>query len=104
MCGLCGALGQVDWTDRAATTALAAEPTYRLQAERQRMAGLVSAILAGEGLSLKAWGANGFILRSKTGKQAVVPSLLQVWQAAEDMLGRPVDPLAAHTMQAAAEA
>jgi hypothetical protein len=104
MCGLCGALGQVDWTDRAATVALAAEPSYRLQAERQRMARLVSTILESEGLSLRAWQANGYILRSKTGKQAVVPSLLQVWQAAEQMLGRPVDPLAPHTMRAAAEA
>jgi len=101
MCGLCGALGQVDWTDRAANPALAGGMRGGLQAERQRMARMVSTVLAAEGLRLSAWQANGYILSNATGKRTVVASLLQVWAEAERMLGRPIDPLAPRVLAAA---
>jgi hypothetical protein len=93
MCGLCGTLGQVDWTDRSASPEAFPGELPRLQAERQQMAALVSRVLAVEGLRLSVWQGSGYVLRSATGKQTVLASLTQVWSEAERMLGRPVDPL-----------
>jgi hypothetical protein len=33
------------------------------------------------------------VLRSATGRQAVVPDLVGMWNAAEQLAGRPCDPL-----------
>ena len=90
MCGLCGALGsEGDWTDRPSVSGATA--THRAQRlERVRAANFV---LAQFGLALTDWQGAKYQVSSRTGRTEVVDNLPQVWQAAEQILGRTCDPL-----------
>ena len=83
MCGLCGAFGAAgDWAEAGA-----AGPVQR--ALRSRAA---SRVLARYGLTLDSWGGR-YILRSRTGKTALVDNLSRMWPAAEALARKPLDPL-----------
>ena len=96
MCGLCGILGgKAHWTDTAATPEVfsARGVTHTAQRERFDRAELVNRVLAHYRLSLKDWSGAQYVLRSGTGKTALVDNLSQMWAEAEKMTGREIDPL-----------
>lgn len=95
MCGLCGVLGGRDhWTDASSNrAAFQGRPERTRQGERQRRTRLVNAILNHYGLSLGDWAGTNYVLRSHTGRTALVENLTELWAAAEGLSGRSCDPL-----------
>jgi hypothetical protein len=92
MCGLCGVLGnEGDWTDLPAMLFSGARPTHR--AQRLQRVRVVNVVLAQFGLDLADWQGATYQLSSRTGRSEVVDNFVQVWQAAERILGRACDPL-----------
>ena len=56
--------------------------------------GSANRVLAHYGLSLSDWPAgNAYVLRSRTGRTAMVTHLGELWAAAERLAGKPCDPL-----------
>lgn len=82
MCGLCGALGVDHW----------AEVGGDRRARLHRVA-LVRRVLAPFGLDLDDWGGSVYLVRDSKGSTAVAEDLGGIWQAAERLVGRPLDPL-----------
>lgn len=105
MCVLCGVLwtedhwaevGAEETPDRAdGTVVLEVHVTRRGQRlrDRDRRARMANVALRAWGLTLQDWEGSSYILRDPKGKAAVVPDLAQVWQVAETMIGRSLDPL-----------
>jgi hypothetical protein len=86
MCGLCGAFGaKADWSEAAAGTGTGAR-------RRQHRARIANRVLGGFGLKLDAWGER-YVLRSRTGRSGIVDNLTRMWPVAEQLAGRPLDPL-----------
>lgn len=96
MCSLCGVLGGgTHWTDAGAQSEAfrgrTVQPTRR-QERAQRIA-LANRILRHYRLKLADFEGRSYVLRAATGRQAVVPDLVGMWAAAEQLAGRPCDPL-----------
>jgi hypothetical protein len=92
MCGVCGILGDDGhWTDAAPSAAPGAGATRR--ARRLNRVRLANAVLAPVALGLADWQGAKFLLSSRTGRTELVDNLAEIWQAAERILGRPLDPL-----------
>lgn len=68
--------------------------------DRAARARLFNLVLASCGLSLQDWEGSSYILRDAKGRSAVVPNLPRVWEEAERLLGRPLDPLDPDLLQA----
>jgi hypothetical protein len=96
MCGLCGVLGAAaHWTDAPAqseTLPGSALPPTRRQERYGRIA-LANRILRHYGLKLSDFQGQSYLLRSATGRQALVPDIVGIWAAAEKLAGRSCDPL-----------
>lgn len=54
---------------------------------------LLNRVLAHFGLELGDWSGRVYLLRDRKGKTAVVGDLSGLWAAAEQLAGRPLDPL-----------
>jgi hypothetical protein len=105
MCVLCSQLWIEDhWSDAASASppepgnnlvVLETHATQRGQRLRDRAARarLFNLVLASCGLSLQDWEGSSYILRDAKGRSAVVPNLPRVWEEAERLLGRQLDPL-----------
>jgi hypothetical protein len=82
MCVLCGVLMTSHWAEgdggRRARV-------FRVQ--------LLNRILDHFGLKLDDWAGNAYVLRDRKGRAEVVADLGALWQAAERLAGRPLDPL-----------
>ena len=100
MCGLCGVLGATHWTDAhaspeafgvGATEGVAVGRTRR--AERLYRVRLVNEVLRNFALSLADFQGSSFVLSNRTGRSEIVDDLMAVWPAAEQILGRKLDPL-----------
>jgi hypothetical protein len=96
MCSLCGVLGtEAHWTDTGAQPQAfqgrSVPPTRRQ--ERQARIALANRILRHYRLKLADFEGQSYVLRGATGRQAVVPDLVQMWTAAERLAGRACDPL-----------
>ena len=94
MCSLCGLLGEDHWTDMSASPeafggAGAVRPRRQ---ERFHRVKLINEILKLYALRLDDWQGQSFILTSRTGKAEIVDNLMALWPAAEQMVGRPLDP------------
>jgi hypothetical protein len=88
MCGLCGLLGgDAHWAENAAWAA----PGRR--AGRLRRVQLINKVLGHYGLAATDWQGASYLLSSRTGRTEIVGDLAQLWQTAEQMLGRSCDPL-----------
>jgi len=93
MCGMCGILGDDrHWTDAAEYEAPSVAGRTR-RAQRLHRVRLANAVLAGYALDLADWQGAKYLLSSRTGRTELVDNLAQVWQAAERILGRALDPL-----------
>jgi hypothetical protein len=105
MCVLCNQLWIDDhWSETAAGSqpdavdgviALEVHVTRRGQRLRDRSerARLVGLVLSTHAITLQDWEGSSYILRDPKGKTAVIHDLAAVWEAAEQMIGRPLDPL-----------
>jgi hypothetical protein len=92
MCGLCGVFGaEGHWTDAARPASRSGGGPRRQ--ERLRRVGLANQVLKHYGLTLADWDGTCFVLRSRTGRSAIVQHLAAVWPEAERMAGRRCDPL-----------
>ncbi len=60
--------------------------------ERFHRVKLINEILKVYALRLDDWQGRSFILTSRTGKTEIVDNLMALWPAAEQMIGRPLDP------------
>ena len=54
---------------------------------------LVNRVLDHFGLRLDDWSAAVYVVRDRKGRAEVVADLGELWQAAERLAGRPLDPL-----------
>lgn len=99
MCGLCGVLGASHWTDAHATPeafgmgASGGNAGRTRRHERLYRVHLVNRVLQQFALSLTDFQGTSFVLSNRTGRSEVVDDLMAVWPAAEQMIGRPLDPL-----------
>lgn len=88
MCGACGILsGAPDWAD-----GLGPMPGTTALAERYRRIALVNRLLVPSAVRLRDVGGR-LVVQSATGRTRIVADLAHVWQAADDVGQRPVDPL-----------
>ena len=82
MCVLCAALLSDHWAET--------DGGRRARAVRVR---LLNRVLGHYGLSLGDWAGSVYTVRDGKGGSAVVQDVGTLWQAAEDLAGRPLDPL-----------
>jgi hypothetical protein len=82
MCALCGVLLTNHWAER--------DSGRRDRIFRVR---LLNRVLAHFGLELGDWSGRVYVLRDRKGRSAVVDDLGSLWTAAEQLAGRPLDPL-----------
>ena len=95
MCSLCGILGgKGHWTDTSSTPeTFASRQGHTVRRERLDRVGVVNKVLAHYRLTLKDWSGSQYVLRTGTGKTALVDNLSQMWAEAERLTGREFDPL-----------
>ena len=96
MCSLCGILaGRGHWTESASSPEVFAGRTevHTATRERQQRTRVLNVVLAHYGLSIADWTAGKSVLRSATGRTAMVDNVGELWPAAERLAGRPIDPL-----------
>jgi hypothetical protein len=95
MCGLCGVLGgRGHWTDTSSHPEAFrhSAPSTRGR-ERQERIRLVNRVLAHFRLRLSDFSGSAYVLRTHTGRTAMIENLTELWPAAEALTGRPCDPL-----------
>jgi hypothetical protein len=96
MCALCGVLGgKGHWTDSSSAPAVFAarsEPQTRLR-ERQARIRILNAALKQQGVSVRDWSGNAYLLTGRTGRTAMVDTVAEIWQRADEISGRSCDPL-----------
>ena len=96
MCSLCGILGgKGHWTDSSSTPEAFSgrSDTHTARRERIDRTALVNKVLQHYRLTLKDWSGAQYVLRTGTGKTALVDNLSQMWAEAERMTGLEMDPL-----------
>lgn len=87
MCGLCGLLGEdVHWSDPLGDEL----PRRR---ERLRRIAAINTVLAPFRLKVEDFQGVSYLLLGATGKQELASGLDQLWQRAESLIGRTLDPL-----------
>ena len=97
MCSLCGILGgRGHWTESASSPEVfaARAEAHTAGRERQHRTRILNAVLGHYGLSVSDWTAGKSVLRSATGRTALVENVGALWPAAERLAGRALDPLA----------
>jgi hypothetical protein len=82
VCSLCNVLLSEHWAEQ--------EGGRRARAVRVR---LLNRVLAHYGLRLDDWAGRVWVLRTRTGRSAVVADLGALWVEAERLAGRTLDPL-----------
>ena len=94
MCGLCGLLGQVHWTDTSAyPDAFSDDRRRTIRAERAHRVAVVNAALKPYRMKVSDFQATNYVLASATGGRAIVDDIQAVWGKVDAFLGRPLDPL-----------
>jgi hypothetical protein len=87
MCGLCGLLGGPDWTDAASP---AGTPRRRARLRRTR---LLDDVLSFHRLKADDWQGVSTLVQGPTGRTELAAGLMELWAKAEQVAGRPFDPL-----------
>lgn len=94
MCGLCGLLGVVHWTETSAhPEAFSGDRRRTVRAERIHRARIVNAALKPVGMKVADFQATNYVLSSSTGRTRIVDDIQAVWGAVEEVRKAPVDPL-----------
>ena len=96
MCAFCTMMvGETHWTEAGTDAGRAAEA----ESGRERYLGrlhrvaLVNRILDHYGCQASDWANNQYVVQSRAGRTALVEHLPQIWAAAEEIAGQPLDPL-----------
>jgi hypothetical protein len=90
MCGMCGLLGGgTHWSNAGVPDDGATRRQRRLL-----QVALANRILESFRLRLDDFHGQSFVLSSPTGAMELVADFTEVWRTAEQMLGKPLDPLA----------
>jgi hypothetical protein len=86
--------GRGHWTESGShpEAFLRAAPSTRGR-ERQQRTRLVNRVLAAYGLVVSDFSGSGYVLRSRTGRSAMIENLSELWAEAERLTGRDCDPL-----------
>jgi hypothetical protein len=93
MCGVCGSLGgEEHWSSGAGRILGDSAPTRR--AERAKRIRVINRALLPLRVTVSDWQGRLYLVAGATGKQMVVDSLPHIWQAAQEITGRNLDPLA----------
>ena len=96
MCAFCTMMaGGTHWTEAGTDAGRAAEPETgraRYLGRLNRVA-LINRILGHYGCAASDWASNQYVVKSLAGRSAMVAHLPQIWVAAEEIAGRPLDPL-----------
>jgi hypothetical protein len=98
MCEVCAVFGLGrHWTDAGALAdpKLPAPDIARYRLERRQRIQLFNALLAGTGVVLNDWDGESFWIERSDGSGERVADLGRVWEVAERMAGRLIDPLKA---------
>jgi len=82
MCGLCGVLMNDHWAEEGGG-----------RRARGFRVSLLNRILDHYGLELSDWAGSVYTLRDRKGRAAVVSDIGMLWTEAENLAGRPLDPL-----------
>jgi hypothetical protein len=82
MCSLCGVLLSEHWAEAGEGRRAR---VFRVQ--------LLNRVLGHFGLELSDWNGGVYVLRDRKGRSEVVPDLGALWQAAERLAGKALDPL-----------
>ena len=87
--------GTVHWTEAGtdAGNAAEAESGRDRYLGRLRRVSLINRILDHYSCQASDWANNQYVVRSRAGRTAMVGHLPQIWAAAEEIAGRPLDPL-----------
>jgi len=94
VCGLCGMLGIVHWTETSAHSDVFTGNRRRtIRAERNHRAAIVNAALAPYRMKVSDFQATSYILSSATGRREIVDDIQAVWWAVDRLRGMPADPL-----------
>jgi hypothetical protein len=100
MCVLCWQfLTESHWTDRRFedhdfTTATAGSDHERARRrDRHHRIQVLNQLLAHYGLRLDDWHSRSYVLSDRKGKTAIVQDLGALWPTAQQLAGRPLDPL-----------
>lgn len=87
MCGLCGLLGEdLHWSDPL-------DDTLPRRRERLRRIVAINQVLAPFRLKVSDVHGTSYLVQGATGRQELASGLDPLWQQAEAILGRPLDPL-----------
>jgi hypothetical protein len=84
MCPLCGALLSEHWSDPEG-----------ISARRSRIlrTAMIRRVLHSYSVTMSDWGGSAYVLHDGKGHSAAVHDLSTMWDQAERMAGRPLDPL-----------
>ena len=97
MCAFCAMMadGSTHWTEAGTDAGQAAEPESgrARYLGRLRRVALVNRILDHYGCEASDWANNQYVVKSRDGRTTLVAHMPQVWAAAEEIAGRPLDPL-----------
>ena len=94
MCGLCGLLGIVHWTETSAhPEAFTGESRRTIRSERLQRTRIVNGALAPLRMKVADFQASAYLLSSPTGRREIVEDIQLVWGAADKLRGSVVDPL-----------
>ena len=101
MCVLCWQfLNETHWTEQSFANgqdnAVATAGSDQAQARRRdwhRRTQVLNDVLGSYGLSLDNWQSRHYILSDRKGNTVLVENLGALWPAAQQLLGRPLDPL-----------
>jgi hypothetical protein len=101
MCGLCGILGIVHWTEMSAhQEAFAGRGGSTVRAERNSRTKFVNAVLNPRRIKVSDFQATGYVVSSPTGRREIVDDIQSVWTVVERFSGAPIDPLDQNYLQA----
>ena len=100
MCAFCAMMadGTVHWTEAGTDAGQSGVPESGRERYlgRLRRVSLVNRILDHYGCQASDWANNQYVVRSRAGRTTMVAHLPQVWAAAEEIAGRPLDLSRAH--------
>jgi hypothetical protein len=102
MCSLCGVMGGNDhWTDAVVRPGVFTRNTDPVNRRRERVnrVRVANLVLKQFGMKLSDWQGVSFLLANRTGKVAMIHDLGHLWQVAEQLSGRPCDPLDLGTIE-----
>lgn len=87
MCGLCGLIGEdAHWSDPL-------DKSIPGRRERLRRIASINRVIAPFRLKVSDFQGSSYLIQGATGKQGLASGLDQLWQVAEELVNRKLDPL-----------